>query len=148
MRVDFAFGVPNRFRSSCFLIDKLYQAGRQLIVFHGDPRALAHFDRLLWGFQPTAFIPHCLADDPHAAHSPIVLCHEAKQIEAAQSVLQQAWLFNLDPAIPPVLPHSRRIIEVVSTQPDCRTQGRNRWRTYQNQGFQLKARELNPQELE
>lgn len=146
MRVDFVFGVPNRFRSSCLLIDKLYQTDRHLLVFHRDPRALAHFDRLLWGFQPTAFIPHCLADDPHAKDSPIVLCSQPEQLKSAQAQLDQPWLLNLDPEIPPFFPASQRILEVVSSEPNCRAQGRARWRAYQAQGFQLRARERSARE--
>lgn len=148
MRVDFAFGVTNRFRSSCSLIDKLYQAGRHLLLFHRDARALAHFDRLLWGFKPTAFIPHCMAGDPQAAQAPIILCTDTQQLTQAQAQLDQPWLFNLDPEIPSFRPASQRILEVVSTQADCRAQGRARWRAYQSEGFQLRARNFENKELE
>lgn len=144
MRVDFFFGAQNRFRDSCFILQKQYFSGQQFMVYLSDQRALAHFDRLLWGFQPTAFVPHALADTPQAAQAPIVLCHQPKQLETAQKWLEQPWVLNLDNQAIPFEPHSQRIIEVVSTQTECRQLARQRWRAYQSKGYQLQAQELPP----
>lgn len=144
MRVDFAFGAPNRFRVSCEILQAQYQRGRQFLVYLSDQRALAHFNRFLWGFQPTAFVPHALASDTFAAQTPIILCHDPQTLKQAGEWLSQPWLLNLDQDIPPVLPSSQRILEVVSTEEQCRQQARQRWRQYQSRGFELKARELQP----
>lgn len=144
MRVDFAFGAQNRFRDSCFIVQKQYLADRHLLVYLSDQRALAHFDRLLWGFQPTAFVPHALADAHNAEQAPIVLCAQPQQLEQAQQWLNQPWLLNLDADIVPLEPSSGRILEVVSAQQQCRTQGRQRWRRYQSLGYTLRAHELKP----
>lgn len=142
MRVDFTFGATNRFRTSCELLQAHYERGRQLVVYLGDQRALAHFNRFLWGFQPTAFVPHALASDACASQTPIILCHNKNEMQQAEQWLKQPWLLNLDQDIPPLLPQSKRILEVVSTEEHCRQQARLRWRTYQSRGFDLKAREL------
>ncbi|HLS18085.1 MAG TPA: DNA polymerase III subunit chi [Paenalcaligenes sp.] len=142
MRVDFHFGAQNRFRDSCFILQKHFFAGKQFLVYLSDPRALAHFDRLLWGFQPTAFVPHAMADAPQAAQAPIILCHQPAQLETAQQWLNQPWVFNLDNEIVPIQPQSQRILEVVSTEEQCRQHARQRWRHYQTQGYDLQAQEL------
>ncbi|HLR83084.1 MAG TPA: DNA polymerase III subunit chi [Paenalcaligenes sp.] len=142
MRVDFHFGAQNRFRDSCFILQKHLLAGQQFLVYLSDQRALAHFDRLLWGFQPTAFVPHAIADAPQAEQAPIVLCHQQTQLETAQQWLKTPWVLNLDNQIAPIRPHSQRILEVVSTDEACRQHARQRWRNYQTQGYELHAQEL------
>lgn len=142
MRVDFTFGATNRFRTSCEMLQTHYQKGRKLMVYLSDQRALAHFNRFLWGFQPTAFVPHALASDSIAAQTPIILCKNKKEITQAQEWLDNPWLLNLDHELPPVFPQSQRILEVVSTEEQCRQQARQRWRAYQAQGCELKAQEL------
>lgn len=112
------------------------------MVYLSDQRALAHFDRLLWGFQPTAFVPHALATAPDAHHAPIILCHHYEQLEHAQRLLTQPWLLNLDEQAISFHPQSQRIIEIVSHQETCKRLGRQRWRAYQSQGYELQAQEL------
>src|SRR5699024_44302 len=96
----------------------------------------AHLDRLLWGFQPTAFVPHAIADAPQGEHAPIVLCDHQTQLQAAQQSLKPPWELNIDIQLPPITPHSQRILQVVSTDDAHRHQARQRWRNYQPQAYE------------
>jgi|SRR5690625_612100 len=142
MRVEFSFGAINRFRSACQILQKHYLQNIQFLVYTKNQRALAHFNRLLWGFKPTAFIPHALYDDPLVQHAPIILCQNESQLTQAQQWLGQPWLLNLDDRIPPITFSIEQILEVVSTQESCRQNARLRWRNYQAKGFSIQAREL------
>lgn len=140
VRVDFAFGAPNRLRTACDVVRKQYLAGRQLVIYQSDPRELQRFDRMLWGFEPTAYIPHVMIDDPLANQTPILLCEHAEAL--AHHNAPDTWLINLDKKGPPLPSSFHRILEIVSTQESDRQLARQRWRQYQEQGYQVNAHHL------
>lgn len=140
IRVDFALGASNRFRTACEVVRKQYLAGRKLIIFHSDSRELQRFDRLLWGFEPTAFIPHVMITDALAAQTPIWLCQEATQLPSTPHAEQ--WLINLDPHGPPLPSQFQRILEIVSEQESDKQLARQRWRRYQQQGYDVRGHHL------
>lgn len=137
-RVDFAFGAPDRLRMACEVVRKHYEAGRRMVVYLSDPRQLARFDRLLWGFESTAFVPHVGADDPLATETPVVLT-SATPVPANK----QSWLLNLDAQCPPGFDQFARVLEIVSEREADRLQARERWRVYQAQGCDVHAHKLN-----
>lgn len=136
-RVDFAFGAPDRLRMACQVVRKHYKAGRHVVVYLSDARQLARFDRLLWGFESTAFVPHVSVDDPLATSTPILLT-SAAPVPASE----QSWLLNLDTQCPPGFEQFSRVLEIVSDREADRTQARERWRQYQTQGCKLHAHKL------
>ena len=140
VRVDFAFGAPNRLRTTCDVVRKHYLAGRQLIIYHTDQRELQRLDRMLWGFEPTAFIPHLMCDDPLASQTPVLLCANAEQLNSLAQTT--SWLINLDPAGPPLPTPFERILEIVSNQDQDKLTARQRWRLYQRHDYDLRAHNL------
>ncbi|WP_241131666.1 DNA polymerase III subunit chi, partial [Achromobacter xylosoxidans] len=102
-RIDFAFGAPDRLRMACQVVRKRYLAGQRLVVYCKEGSRLAAFDRMLWAFDDTSFVPHVLANDPLAAETPVVLT-AGDPWQAAQAAVAdgqpQPWLLNLDDACP------------------------------------------------
>jgi DNA polymerase-3 subunit chi len=143
-RINFAFGAPERLQTACQVARKRYQAGEYVIVFCPDARRLAAFDRLLWTFDDIAFVPHVMADDPLATHTPVILTANGP-IEAA-SVFDSAkplpWLLNLSDECPPDYDRFERILEIVSDDPDDRQSARQRWRVYQSAGHDVRSHNL------
>ncbi|SRR5690606_15377466 len=135
-RVDFAFGAADRLLKACEVTQKQVAAGRRLVVYTRNPARLAKFDRLLWQFESTAFVPHVLSDDPLAERTPVLLEPSAPDPELAR---QGVWLLNLDTECPPGAEHFVRILEIVSGHPDDKAAARRRWRSYQETGFELRA---------
>lgn len=135
-RVDFAFGAADRLLKACDVARKQVAAGRRLVVYTRNPARLAKFDRLLWQFEATAFVPHVMAGDPLAARSPVVLDDQAGEPGPGQA---GAWLLNLDTECPPAGERYERILEIVSGHPDDKAAARQRWRAYQDTGFELRA---------
>lgn len=135
-RVDFAFGAPDRLLKACEVTRKQVAAGRRLVVYTNNAARLNKFDRLLWQFESTAFVPHVMADDPLAESTPVVL--EPRQPGAALGQ-SGAWLLNLDTECPPGAHQFERVLEIVSDHPDDKAAARQRWRSYQETGFELRA---------
>lgn len=140
VRVDFAFGAPNRLRTTCDVVRKHYLGGRKLIIYQSDPQALKRLDRMLWGFEPTAFVPHVMIDDDLASQTPILLCQNAQDLPTKPTT--DLWLINLDTLGPPLPSAFARILEIVSDHDADRNAARQRWRLYQQQGYELKSHDL------
>jgi len=142
-QVDFAFGCRDRLRTACVIARKRYRAGQRLVVYCADSARLTAFDRMLWAFDDTSFIPHVHANDPLAATTPVVLT--AASPEHARQAMGEApppALLNLDDDCPPDCDAFAHIMEVVSDAPEDRQAARQRWRIYQAQGRELKAHNL------
>jgi len=142
-RVDFAFGCRDRLRTACLIARKRHQAGERLIVYCSDANRLTAFDRLLWSFDHTAFIPHVHAGDPLAARTPIVLTAAAPA--AARTAMGEGGpvaLLNLDDACPPEADAFEHIMEVVENTDADKHAARQRWRAYQAQGCDLHGHDL------
>ena len=147
-RIDFAFGAPDRLRMACQVVRKRYLAGQRLVVYCKDGSRLAAFDRMLWAFDDTSFVPHVLANDPLAAETPVVLTaadpRQAVQA-AAQEGQAQPWLLNLDDDCPPGFDGFERVLEIVSDEPDDKQAARQRWRTYLGAGHTPQSHDLSRQ---
>jgi len=142
-RVDFAFGCRDRLRTACLIARKRQQAGERLVVYCGDAQRLSAFDRLLWTFDSSAFVPHVYADDPLAAHTPIVLTVQAPL--AARNTMGEGAsvaLLNLDDDCPPEASAFAHVMEVVADQDADKHAARQRWRAYQAQDCELHAHDL------
>lgn len=140
-RVDFAFGAPNRLRTACQVVRKHYLAGRRLIIYHSDPRSLQRFDRLLWGFEPDAFVPHVAVDHPLAAQTPILLVSQNPQPHP-QAIPGDAWLLNLDNQCPQTASSFQRVLEIVSEQELDKQNARHRWRQYQQWHYDVRGHQI------
>ncbi|MYN13724.1 DNA polymerase III subunit chi [Pusillimonas sp. TS35] len=151
-RVDFAFGAADRLRMACEVTRKQYLAGRRLLVYTQDASRLAKFDRLLWGFDATAFIPHVAVADPLAPTTPVLLVGNADELAQAAALFDKsatpaegdasAWLLNLDLYCPPAPERFARILEIVSNHTEDKNAARERWRQYQASGLSLHAHDV------
>ncbi|MCM2569499.1 DNA polymerase III subunit chi [Achromobacter xylosoxidans] len=144
-RIDFAFGAPDRLRMACQVVRKRYLAGQRLVVYCKEGSRLAAFDRMLWAFDDTSFVPHVLANDPLAAETPVVLT-AGDPWQAAQAAVAdgqpQPWLLNLDDACPPGFDAFERLLEIVSDDPDDKQAARQRGRAYQGAGHTPQSHDL------
>jgi DNA polymerase-3 subunit chi len=133
-RIDFAFGASDRLRAACQLVEKHYLTGQDLLIYCATAARLSAFDRLLWAFHDTAFVPHVLASDPLAAETSVLLTATDPIIALGSRSPGASWLLNLDDDCPPHYKEFKRVLEIVSHAPDDRDAARRRWRAYQRAG--------------
>ena len=136
--VEFHFNVGDKLEYSCRLLRKAYLGGNNLIVT-ADAVMLAQLDQMLWTMSATEFLPHCRSDAPAATLelSPIVLA--ASALEPVLEGRATGVLVNLGQDVPPGFESFERFIEIVSSAPDDRQAGRQRWNHYKQRGYALKA---------
>jgi DNA polymerase-3 subunit chi len=142
MRVDFAFGAPDRLRAACQAARKRHLAGQRLVVYCGDGARLSAFDRMLWAFDDISFVPHVLVTDALAGETPVLLTAADPASALPADQLAEAWLLNLDDGCPPHYDGYARLLEIVSDDPADRQAARQRWRAYQAAGHALQSHDL------
>ena len=140
-RIDFAFGATEKIAQACQTTLKQYLAGHKLVVYCSDAQRLKAFDTKLWAVEPSAFVPHVLANDPLAEQTPIWLVGGDLEQTLARAPTG-AWLLNLDDQCPPTLGDTARVLEIVSEDEDDKTAARARWAQYKAAGHDLKAHRL------
>jgi DNA polymerase-3 subunit chi len=129
-RIDFHSNVGDSLLYACRLARKAYLAGQPTIVLAEPPRLRA-FDEQLWTFSPLDFVPHCYADSPLAAQTPIVLTANVDHAPHYQVLL------NLGAEVPAQFARFERLLEVVGNAQDELSAGRERYRFYRDRGYAL-----------
>lgn len=140
-RINFAFGATERISQACQTTLKQYLAGQKMVVYSSDITRLRQFDQKLWAVDEAAFVPHVWADDPMASQTPIVLVTK-DLAQALEGMSPETWLLNLDDACPPTCGPLQRVLEIVSDEPEDKEAARQRWRSYQAAGHDLKSYSL------
>jgi leucyl aminopeptidase len=72
-RIDFYRYAEDKLRFACRLAAKAHTASSRLVVYSPQRDVLQEFDRSLWTFQSTGFVPHCFVEAPIADETPVVL---------------------------------------------------------------------------
>jgi DNA polymerase-3 subunit chi len=135
-QIDFYTHVEDKLGTACRLAAKAYAQKLRMTVLCPDAAAAARFDRNLWTFPATGFVPHCLAHDPLASVTSIVVDCDGAGPDHDQVLL------NLRPEWPPRFSRFQRLIEVVSLDEDDRRLARERYRFYRDRGYDIRSHDL------
>jgi DNA polymerase III subunit chi len=135
--VAFHFHVNDRLHYTCRLVRKAVAAGTSLVV-KGPDNILEQFDRDLWTFSATEFVPHGHVSDTISLvrRSAVLLC------ESLDDAPVRDVLVNLAEDVPTGFEAFDRVIEVVSTDPVERGHARQRWKYYSKAGLELIQHDL------
>jgi len=102
-----------------------------ILVFAPDADIAERLDRMLWTQPATGFLPHCRADSPLAAETPVLI---ANNLDAPP---HDRCLLNLSNEIPPGYARFEELVEIVSTADHDRLPARERFRFYRERGYAL-----------
>jgi DNA polymerase-3 subunit chi len=124
--VVFHYGVEDKMDYAIRLVRKAARSGSRLRVALA-PEELAAFSGRLWAAASTRFLAHC---DEQAApsvqrRSPVLLSASGASDETGVPVL-----LNLTNDMPQDSQRYQKILEVITTDPQDRQQGRTRKRAY------------------
>jgi DNA polymerase-3 subunit chi len=135
-QIDFYTHVDDRLATACRLAAKAYAQKLRMTVLCPDVAAAARFDRHLWTYTATGFVPHCLAHDALAPVTPILVDCDGSAPDHDQVLL------NLRPEWPPRFSRFQRLIEVVSRDEEDRRLARERYRFYRDRGYEIRTHDL------
>ncbi|BCL76383.1 DNA polymerase III subunit chi [Jeongeupia sp. HS-3] len=128
-QVTFYFNVKSREQALCQLVGKAMTQKLTINVLAESESAAYALDRLLWELPQTGFIPHCAADHPDAARTPVIVDYRVEKMPVRDA------LFNWTDGVPAGLDRYARVIEIVDQSDEARAAARTRWRAYQAHGI-------------
>jgi len=134
--IDFYFNAADRLQVACRLAGKALAQKKRVLVFAPEAGMAQKVDHMLWTWQATGFVPHCLAGDPLAAETPVIIATEPESVPACDILL------NLAAECPPRFESYDRVLEIVSTGDEDRGAGRARFKFYRDRGFQIASHDL------
>jgi DNA polymerase III subunit chi len=132
-RIDFYHYAEDKLRFACRLATKAYDSASRLVVYSRDRRALEALDKALWTFQATRFVPHCFAESPLAADTPIILA------TADEHLPHHDVLLNMDDEWPPFFSTFERMLEIVATDDEDKQKARARYAFYRKRGYDIRV---------
>ena len=135
-RIDFYRYAEDKQRLACRLAVKAYAKPSKLVVYSPDAKVLANFDRALWTFPPTGFVPHCMADSPLAAETPVVLA------TSEDALPHHDVLLNLADEWPPFFASFERLLEIVASDEGDKERARERYAFYKKRGYEIQVNDI------
>lgn len=134
--IDFYFNAPDRLQVACRLAGKAYAQKKKLLIFAPAQETARRIDNMLWTWQQLSFLPHCLANDPLAAQTPILITSQPENPPETDVLL------NLGSECPPFFGRYERLLEIVGQDEAERSQGRERFRFYKERGYAIGTHDL------
>ena len=135
-QVFFYHGAADRIAAACALLGGAYAKKKQMLVFAPEKEVADSVDRFLWTHPVLSFVPHCQAESPLAADTPIIIT------DSLETIPQDERLMNLSREIPPGFARFQSLIEVVGQQEDDRTAARDRVKFYKDRGYEVRYFDL------
>jgi DNA polymerase-3 subunit chi len=130
-RIDFYHYAEDKLRYACRLAATVAERDSRLVVFAPDEGVCSAFDRLLWTFQSTRFVPHCRATDPNAGQTPVILAR------SDEALPHHDVLLNLGDDWPPFFASFERLLEIVGTDEEDKVRARGRFVFYRKRGYEI-----------
>ncbi len=136
-RVDFYTSAKDKLGTACLLSAKAFAQGLKVTILTPDHETSRKLEEMLWRIPQTGFIPHCMATDPLAAETPVLLDEDGK------NPLQDEVLLNLGRHAPPSFSRFRRLVEIIGEEEEDIRAGRERYRFYRDRGYETHHHKLN-----
>jgi DNA polymerase-3 subunit chi len=136
-QIDFYVQVDGKEELVRKLCAKALAAQAKVVIWCADQVACQKLSRLLWSVPATGFVPHCLAGEPLAPRTPIVLaCDDS-------AVAHDQILVNLRAEVPAFFSRFERLIEIVSATDEAEKQlARDRYRYYRDRGYEIRTHDM------
>jgi DNA polymerase-3 subunit chi len=140
-KVDFyvlsASGEIARQHFACRLAEKAYRLDNRVHIHVANRTSLQKLDDLLWSFRDGSFVPHeALGSAEGDPASPVTIgCDDTPRADCD-------LLINLGESIPESASSFPRVAEVVTSDEDSKTQSRQRFVDYRDQGHTLDTHKL------
>lgn len=120
---------PEAFGFLARLVEKIYTLEKSVFIFTNDEQESKLLDDLLWEYQAESFLPHEIFNSEEQAYSPIIISSIHKQ--------KRDVLINLQNQLPLFVNEFERVVEIVYDDEHIAQCGRQKYRQYQNNGYQI-----------
>lgn len=132
-RIDFYHYAEDKLRFACRLAAKACDQSSRIVVYTPDTEVLGRFDRDLWTFQSTRFVPHVFAGTGLAAETPVILA------SSGENLPHHDVLLNLGDEWPPFFSTFERLLEIVAADDEDKAKARLRYAFYRKRGYDIQV---------
>jgi DNA polymerase-3 subunit chi len=126
-----------RFKFACKLAEKVYRTTNKVYILTDTETQNQKIDDLLWSFRAGSFVPHHVYTESTPATENRVLIGSSNAPENWQQTI-----INLSSRCPENLEQSERILEILDSDETVKQSGRQRYRQYQQSGFNIKTHQM------
>ncbi len=130
-RIDFYSNAEPKLQIACHLAAKAFRHSLRVLIYAPDETAAQAIDKMLWTFPATGFLPHCFVRDSLADITPVLIARAGDEAPHDQVLL------NLAAEPPSFFSRFQRLIEIVGADPAELQTGRERYRYYQQRGYEI-----------
>lgn len=130
-RIDFYSNAEPKLRVACQIVARTVQGSKRVLILAPEESTARAIDRMLWTFQATGFIAHCMASDPLAAETPVLVATDGAHLPHGEVLL------NLSEECPAFFARFEQLIEIVGRDEEDKQAGRARYRFYRDRGFEI-----------
>ena len=135
-QVFFYHGAADKIAAACALLSGAYAKKKPMLVFAPEKEVANSVDRMLWTQPALSFVPHCRADSPLAAETPILIT------DSLETLPQDERLMNLSQIVPPGFSRFQSLIEVVGQADDERAAASDRVKFYKDRCYEVRYFDL------
>jgi DNA polymerase-3 subunit chi len=135
-KIDFYRYAPDKLRFACRLAALAFERNKRVVVYAPDAALRTEFDRLLWTFQSTKFVPHCVAGADVEADTPVVIAGDDYEPPHHEVLL------NLGADKPPWFASFDRLLEVVGNDDPDKARARARYSFYKKRGYEIQVNDI------
>jgi DNA polymerase-3 subunit chi len=135
-RISFLHGAADRIQTAAQWLHQAWARRQPVLVYVPDEAQAAQLDRVLWTQPQLSFLPHCRADSPLAAETPILLTDRLDEPP------QDGCLLNLSNELPPTFSRFEQLVEIVSVADSDRLPARERFKFYRERGYAIDNRDI------
>jgi DNA polymerase-3 subunit chi len=135
-RIDFYFEAEDKLQVACRLSAKAAQQQLRVLIYTADEALAQRIDKLLWTWQATGFLPHCMTRSPLAGQTPVLITHDPEDTPHDEVLL------NLHHEWPPAFSRFQRLVEIVGRDDEDREAARGRFRFYRDRGYEIVNHDL------
>jgi len=135
-RIDFYFEAEDRLQVACRLSAKAAQQKLRVLIYAADGEQAQRIDKMLWTWQATGFLPHCMTRSPLAAETPVLITCDPEDTPHDEVLL------NLHTQWPPAFSRFQRLVEIVGRDDQDREAARGRFRFYRDRGYEIVNHDL------
>lgn len=122
---------------ACRLIEKAFMQGNHVYIHTDSAEQTEQLDQLLWAFRADSFVPHqTMSESDNQANCPILIGHG----DTPPRLMH--LLVNLSNQQPLFFSQFERVAELINDDDTIKTQGRERYRFYQQRGYPLESHKL------
>lgn len=122
---------------ACRLLEKAQQQGNRVLIQTDNEQSAKELDKLIWEFNPNAFLPHTLLTDTQLVNqSPIAISWQETPAHHDDIII------NLSQNMPSFYSRFKRYIGIVVQEDQVLAQTRRHFKFLKDRGYQINTHDL------